>query len=79
MASPVAWSPDGSHVLLSMAEAGGDPALWSVSLDGHQVLRLDGTGWCCGTPDLRIHPDGRRIAVVAGEDRGSIWVLEGGV
>ena len=51
------------------------------------ILRIDGGGGEIATTiaqvppqggtDLRLHPDGRRIAFVSGENRGEIWAIEG--
>lgn len=78
LSPPVAWAPDGSRVLFVIAQPNGDRALSSIAADGHdEPVRLEGSAWCCASANLQVHPDGRRITMIAGRDRGSIWLLEG--
>ncbi len=76
LASPVTWTPDGGHILFMVEQEGEERALWSVRSDGTSPVRIPGTSWCCTGHALRFHPDGHRVAAVAGTDRGSIWRLE---
>ncbi len=78
MSSPVVWTPDGSRVLFGLKLAKGGRALWSVAADGAgPPVRLGGGDWWLwGGQYISIHPDGRRIAVVTGYDRGEIWMLK---
>lgn len=71
--APPAWYPDSRHL---MYEAEGQ--LWRISVDGGQPeslgtyapLRYNQAG-------LSIHPDGRRIAFVAEEERRSeVWMID---
>lgn len=74
MSPPVAWMPDGSQVVVKF-DAGSDRAgLWSVSVRGGTLVRLFPD--CCVGNDVRIHPDGRRLAFVAGADRGEVRILK---
>lgn len=78
LTGPVAWTPDGNHLLFGMRGADGQPSLWSVAVDGSAgPVRLgSGSAWT-GTGDrLRVHPGGRRVALVAGTDRGEARLLE---
>ncbi len=77
LASPVSWTPDASRVLFVMARAGRSPELWSVTADGEELIRVLESAWCCVGRAIRVHPDGQRIAFVAGRNRGSIWLLDG--
>jgi Tol biopolymer transport system component/beta-lactamase regulating signal transducer with metallopeptidase domain len=65
----VAWMPDGRHLLFGrrdeawwIAVAGGEPQPLGLAM---KHLR-----------DLRVHPDGRRIAFTAGLGEMEIWVME---
>ncbi len=73
------WTPDGRRVVWPMVnDADGDRSveLWAVSVDGD--VRNLGTPFQALSPrGIRIHPDGRRIAFMAGENRGEIWAMDG--
>jgi hypothetical protein len=69
--SSVAWTPDGQQLLYAswngdklcqIPVQGGEPRCVSTSLESVR--------------DLAVHPDGRQIALVAGEARGEVWVME---
>ena len=48
--------------------------LWRISAAGGEPEKLD---WdITGTRYLRMHPDGRRFAFVAGEVEREVWVME---
>jgi Tol biopolymer transport system component len=75
----IAWTPDSKTILFaqqkepsspvstvevfSVAVAGGDPKPIGLEM---QLLN-----------HLRFHPDGRRLAFVAGESSSELWVMEG--
>lgn len=70
------WTPDGSHLIYVVRyPAGGQPReIWAVAAAGGEPYRV-------GIEEvrlnqLRIHPDGRRIAYRAGEDQQEVWVME---
>ena len=74
--SQIVWSPDGEHILYTQ---------YGPDSDGTEALRvIHRTG---GEPRViptetrvswpRLHPDGRRIAVMAGMNRWEVWTLEG--
>ncbi len=71
------WTPDGSHLMYvtrTPADPGGPRQVWAVSAAGGEPHRI-------GIEDvqlaqLRIHPDGRRIAYRAGEEQTEVWVME---
>ena len=75
---------DGRHVLV------GAPVLEGEVLGGFTILKVpvDGgepttlltsrlTGMRDFVRDLRLSPDGRRLAFVAGEGRQEVWLMEG--
>ncbi len=72
----VAWAPDGQSVLFVKQPNARDPKteLWLVPVQGGEPRKLDLTAE--GIRDLRIHPDGRRVAYTSGGDRSAVWVIE---
>jgi Tol biopolymer transport system component len=76
----LAWTPDGRHLLFGIEQpAGGLPGptmteLWLVPVEGKQARKLDLA--VDSLADLRMHPDGRHIAFVAGRHKGELWVME---
>jgi Tol biopolymer transport system component len=74
----IAWTPDGDAILYS-AYASDDmkdqrTSLWRVAVDGGEPepvgLEMD------AIQDLRLHPDGRRLAFAAGSGSVEVWVME---
>lgn len=74
----LAWTPDGKTILYARQKEPG-PTVSAV-----EVLRVAVAG---GEPEpiglememlsqLRLHPDGRRLAFVAGESAGELWVMK---
>ncbi|MGA2586293.1 MAG: hypothetical protein ABSF88_04610 [Candidatus Aminicenantales bacterium] len=48
--------------------------VWRVPETGKEAQRVD-----LGVPkpnEVRIHPDGRRVAFMAGESKSELWVME---
>jgi len=68
------WTPDGRALLVKKATNDAKEELWVVPIDGspHVKIKLSGP---FGN-DFAIHPDGRRLAYLAGEGKGEVWVLE---
>lgn len=70
--SGIPWTADGRHILL-VSEGG---AAWKISSSGgepQRLFELPGSGrW----RDLRLHPDGSRIAYSSGEGRAEIWMIQ---
>jgi Tol biopolymer transport system component len=69
-----AWTPDGRRVVVKKTESDGKEALWIVPVDGSPHYKIDLSGPFGN--QLAIHPDGRRLAYLAGERTGEVWVLE---
>lgn len=74
--SQVTWSPDGEHILYVQEgpDSDGAQALRVIHRTGGEprVIRTDTrVSW------PRIHPDGRRIVLMAGTNRWEVWTLEG--
>jgi Tol biopolymer transport system component len=72
----VAWAPDSQSVLFVKQPSPGDSRteLWRIPVQGGEPRRLDLTAE--NMRELRIHPDGRRIAFTAGADKQEVWVME---
>jgi serine/threonine protein kinase/Tol biopolymer transport system component len=65
------WFPDGNHLLASLSDAKGSPAMWSLPLMGGvpRNLGVGGLGL--------VSPDGARIAFVRNGAAGSeIWCMD---
>ena len=74
----LAWSRDGSQLLFGKAleSAGQDQKteLWRIPAEGGEPQPLGLA--MVGLRDLRVHPDGQRIAFTAGKRKAELWVLE---
>ncbi len=70
------WTADGRHLLLCCAN--------NMSSDTYEIWRMPVTGGDLQNTGLaaplmlgaRLHPDGRRIAYVAGEKQSEVWAME---
>ena len=70
---PLAWMPDGRHLLL--VRGGEKETLWLIPTDGDEPQQLDLPAK--RVSDLCVHPDGRRVAFKAqGPSKSEIWVME---
>ena len=72
------WTPDGRYVVFLKGVIGVAPRewqLWRVAADGGEPQRL---GLTVGrqTGDLRLHPDGRRVAIPDFRVDLEVWVME---
>jgi hypothetical protein len=68
-------TPDGRYVFITRATANrAQTTLWSVAARGGAPNKIDLT--VPALREVRIHPDGQRIAFTAGEGQMEIWVLE---
>ena len=63
------WSADGRYVLLVR---GG--ALWRVPVTGDAPEKIDLAP--SGMNGVRVHPDGRRLALIAFDIKGEVWAME---
>ncbi len=63
------WTPDGRYLLFAKRNQ-----LWRLPAQGGEPEQLDLA--MDGLRDLRVHPDGRRLAFTAGRNRQEIWVME---
>jgi Tol biopolymer transport system component len=74
------WTPDGRAIAVSTRASGdqdpADPVVWTVPIKGADARRLQLVEHL-DSRFLRLHPDGRRVAFMAGEARGEVWVMEG--
>ncbi|MBI3490199.1 MAG: PD40 domain-containing protein [Acidobacteria bacterium] len=78
IASSFAWTRDGVSLIIARTSGRNPQAaqadLWRVPVDGSKPERL---GLTMTEPtDLRLHPDGKQLAYVAGAYRAEVWVLE---
>ncbi|MDP3643747.1 MAG: hypothetical protein Q8S54_11220 [Bacteroidota bacterium] len=73
-----AWTPDGRYVAFLKGVKGKDKQwqLWRVAVEGGepQQLGLNFTGQLTG--ELRLHPDGRRVAIDNVKVNLELWVME---
>ncbi len=72
----VAWAPDGQSVLFTKQPSLADSKteLWLIPVQGGEPRKLDLTAE--NMRELSVHPDGRRVAFTAGEDKQTVWVME---
>ena len=69
------WTPDGRYLLYLTGDGTGkNSELWRVAIEGGRPEKLDLT--MEGLGELRVHPDGRRIAFSASQEVDEIWALE---
>jgi Tol biopolymer transport system component len=76
----LAWTPDGRHILFGSLDLETDPdvgstELWRIPISGGSPERV-GLAKEGKFHDLRISPDGRRLAFTAEEPSDEVWVLE---
>ncbi len=71
----VAWSRDSTTVLTTVQRDFDTIEFWQVPTKGSQPRKITEAklGWCYS---LRVHPDGQRIAFMAGHRRHELWVME---
>jgi Tol biopolymer transport system component/DNA-binding winged helix-turn-helix (wHTH) protein len=74
-ARPVAWFPDGSHILAtSVAGPAEQPALWQVSSLGGSPRKLSD-----GCSEATVSPDGSQIVFLKGAARSQeVWLMGSG-
>jgi Tol biopolymer transport system component len=71
------WTPDGRHVIFIKGQRGRatrNVQVWRVAAEGGEPQRLgltvDELWW------LRLHPDGRRVAIGTWKTSAEVWVME---
>jgi dipeptidyl aminopeptidase/acylaminoacyl peptidase len=73
----LAWSADGHQLLFTKRRPGSQEPkneLWQVPVEGGEAQRLDLA--MDNLREVRVHPDGRRLAFTAGVGKNEIWVME---
>jgi Tol biopolymer transport system component len=70
----LSWSPDSRHVMLPKFGGSTPRALLLVALEGGPPRKVDLPGYAWGR--IRVHPDGKRVAYLAGNLKAEVWVLE---
>jgi Tol biopolymer transport system component len=69
----LAWGPGGRSLLAQKNTAGG-AQLWSIPIDGGERRKLELN--FSNAVGMRVHPDGRQVAYVDGENKNEVMVLE---
>ena len=67
------WTPDGRHVLCALRSDDKVDYLL-VPVDGGEPAKISSSR--SGITHLSFHPDGKRVALAAGQSRSEVWVLE---
>lgn len=70
------WTPDGKTILFLRRTDGTKEEkreLWQVPSEGGEPSKIDIK---MDLNDLRLHPDGRRIAFTSGKTTNELWVME---
>jgi Tol biopolymer transport system component len=79
-AMSVLWAPDSRSLLFRHNFVQGKPDVWWVPVDGREPPKLVGPGVPERLWDIRVHPDGRRLAMAVQDPQQSrpaeLWVLE---
>jgi hypothetical protein len=64
------WTPDSRAIITTIATVyhadGNEQELWWIPIDGRPAHKIDVGTTLIGEDPIAIHPDGRRIAFVAG-------------
>ena len=74
-ASPMQWGTN-SDLLITVRTAERETEIWRVGLDGSAPQKLELNLSRLTQPQLRLHPDGRRLLFRAGEVTKEIWALQ---
>jgi Tol biopolymer transport system component len=73
----ITWTADSHSIVFAKGRAllqDSKDELWRISAEGGAPEKLGLTMDWLG--DLRLHPDGQRIAFTAGQNKSEVWVLE---
>ena len=79
-ATPLAWMPDGRHLIIGTGPFSGAPGsgdaleLWRIPVEGGKAVSLGPA--MSQLTHLRVHPDGKRVVFEAGERRAEVWALD---
>jgi Tol biopolymer transport system component len=85
IARDVEWMPDGRGLLFSMVSDLDSPSASSADakrdllflpIEGGAPRKINLEDHHCCNGVVKIHPDGRQIAFIAGESKSEVWVLE---
>jgi Tol biopolymer transport system component len=71
----VEWIAEGRQILFVKAQKDGSNELWQISVEGGNPRNLGIINKGI-ISDLRVHPDGRRIAFTNAILGGDVWVIE---
>ena len=74
---PAVWTPDGRHVVFVKglkSRSAESAQLWRVFAEGGEPERLGLT--VDGLWSLRLHPDGRRVALGTWQSKFEVWAME---
>lgn len=77
--SSIEWSADGRYILFTLVDA--SRSVWESSIDLWRLSPATGVaervaGLPMNAARFHLHPDGRRISFVAGQERIEAWVLD---
>ncbi|WP_239490068.1 hypothetical protein [Luteitalea sp. TBR-22] len=68
------WTPDSKHILVKYAGKDDRDDALLIPIDGGAPTKLDLPGAQWGW--MSMHPDGKRIAYLAGKQEEEVWVIE---
>jgi Tol biopolymer transport system component len=71
----VRWTPDGRY-LLFVDRIDKQSELWRIPADGGEPQKLGQLVGGSQVWNLRVHPDGQRIAFTVSSNKGEVWVME---
>jgi Tol biopolymer transport system component len=71
----VEWIADGRQILFVKAQKDGSSELWQIPVEGGKPRNLGITNQG-PIADLRVHPDGKRVAFTNARLGGDVWVIE---
>jgi Tol biopolymer transport system component len=67
------WTPDGRYLIYSRSQLDGRGTVWAIPVAGGEPRLLFEDR---SIAEVRLHPDGRRIAFTRERERFELWVLE---
>lgn len=72
----VSWTPDGSSVIAKKTQSGRPFEVLLIPVSGGEPRKLEIATPSVTAAPIRVHPDGRRIALTAGQNQWEISALE---